>query len=194
MEPFIYQKVKNEVNGEGTTIVAADRFALMAKTEDSLPFPPGEEDERPTQGYQLNENEKDVKIEPEQPNPDDSYVSFPAKPYAHPLIMDQMPTDQRIALISDAVNYLADNTDTESQEMLQNMLEVVRNLKIARSTSSASSSKPARPAWLAYLANFEVAPRADAAMGDAAEDSPAKIDEANKVDLEEDEIDYGFDK
>ena len=107
--------------------------------------------------------------------------------------MDQMPTDQRIALISDAVNYLADNTDTESQEMLQNMLKAVHNLKTSRSASFASSSRPAQPAWLAYLAIFENAPPADAAMGDAAEDSPAKIDEANKVDLEEDECDFDFD-
>ena len=100
VEPSIYQKVKNE---EGTTIVAASGgLALTVKAEDSLPFPPDEEDERPTQGYQLNENKKDVNIEPEQPNPEDSYVFIPLKPYAHPPIMDQMPTDQRIALISDA--------------------------------------------------------------------------------------------
>ena len=186
-------RVKNE---EGTTIVAADGgLALTVKTEDSLPFPPGEEDEGPTQGYQLNENEKDVKIEPEQPNPDDSYVFFPVKPYAHPPIIDQMPTDQRIALIIDSVNYLADNMDTESQEMLQNMLKAVHNFKTSKSASSASSSsKPAQPAWPACLANFEGAPPADAAMGDAAEDSPAKLDEANKVDLEEDGCDFDFNK
>ena len=164
----------------------------MAKTEDSFPLPPDEEDERPTQGYQLNENKKDVKIEPEQPNPEDSYVFIPSKSYAHPPIMGQMPTDQGIALINDAANYLAGNTDTASQEMLQNMLKAVRNLKTSKPASSASSSRPAQPAWPAYLANFEDAPPADAAMEDAAEDLPAKIAEANKVDLEEDETDYGF--
>ena len=106
-----------------------------------------------------------------------------------------MPTDRRIALISDAVNYLADNTDTESQEMLQNMLKAVHNLKASKSASSASSSsKPAQLAWLAYLANFDDAPPADAAMGDAAEDSPTKIDDPNEVDLEEDECDFDFNK
>ena len=171
----------------------------MVKTEDSPPLPPGE-GERPSQGYQLNENKKDVKAEPEQPDPDASYVLISSKPYAHPPIMDQMPADQRIALISDAVSYFAGNTDPASQEMLQNMLEAVRNLKSSKLASSASPSKPieeapaagAQPAWPAYLANFKEAHPADAAMEDAVEDSPAKIAEANKVCLEGDEIDYGF--
>ena len=149
-----------------------------SRTEDSLPLPLDEENERPSQGYQLNENKKDVKTEPEQPNPDASYVFIPSKPYAHPPIMDQMPTDQRIALISDAVNCLAGNTDPASQEMLHDMLEAAHNLK---SSKSASSSKPAQPAQPAYLANFEDAPPADAAMEDAAEDSPAEIAEAKST-------------
>ena len=193
MEPSIYQKVKNE---EVPTIVTADGgLAATVKTEDSLPLPPDEEDERPTKGYELNEDKKDVNIEPEQPNPDDSYVFVPSKSYEHPPIMDQMPTDQRIALISDAVNYFAGNTDSESQKMLQNMLKAVRNLKTSKpASSSSSSSRPTQPAWLTYLAKFEDAPPADAVMGDAAEDSPAKIDDPNKVDSEEDDIDYDFDK
>ena len=97
-----YQKVKNE---EVPTIVTADGgLALTVKTEGSLPLPPDEEDERPTKGYELNENKKDVKIEPGQPNPDDSYVFVPSQSYEHPPIMDQMPTNRRIALINDAVN------------------------------------------------------------------------------------------
>ena len=156
-------------------------LALTIKTEDSLSLPP-DEDERPSQGYQMNENKKDVNIEPEQFDPDASYMFIQSERYAHPPIMDQMPTDQRIALLSDAVSYLIGNTDPGSQEMLQNMLDACHNLRSSKSASSAPTAKP-----------VEEAPAADAAMEDAAEDSPAKIADDKKVDLEEDEIDYDFD-
>ena len=64
--------------------------------------------ERPSQGYEPNEDKKDVTIEPEKPNLDDSYMLIStSKSYANPPIMDQMPTEERLALINDAVNYLA---------------------------------------------------------------------------------------
>ena len=176
--------------------MADGRLALTIKTEDSLPLPP-DEDERPSQGYQMNENKKDVKIEPEQFDPDASYMFIQSERYAHPPIMDQMPTNQRITLLNDAVSFLVDNTDPESQNMLQDMLEAAHKLKSSRSTSSASSPKPveeapaagAPPVWPAYLAKFKDAPPADAAMEDAAEESPAKVADDKKVDLEEDEDD-----
>ena len=102
---------------------------------------------RSTRGCELNEDKKDIKIEPEQPNLDDSYVLVPSESYEHPPIMDQMPTDQRIALISDAVNYLAGNTDSESQTRLQNTMKAVHDLKISKLTSSSSSSGPALLIW-----------------------------------------------
>ena len=155
---------------------------------------------RPSQGYELNENKKnDINIEPDQPDLDASYVPISPKPYAHPPIMDQMPTDQRITLLNDAVSYLVGNTDPESQKMLQDMLEAAHKLKSSKSTSSASSSKPveapaagAPPVWPAYLAKFKDAPPADAAMEDAAEESPAKVADDKKVDLEEGEDDCDF--
>ena len=113
--------------------------------------------------------------------------------------MDQMPTDQRIALISDAVNYMVGDTDPESQKMLQNMMKAVHNLKISKmassSSSSSSSSGPALPILLNYLAkHVEEASPADAVTGDATTDSPAKVDDPNRVSLSESDNDIDFDK
>ena len=108
--------------------------------------------------------------------------------------MDQMPTGTRIALIIEAVNHIADNTDPESQKFLQNMMKVIHDLKISQkfSSSSSSSGKPL-PIWPQHLAKHvnENSP-ADAVMTDA--DSPAKIDDANRVSLSESDNDIDVDK
>ena len=39
--------------------------------------------------------------------------------------MDQMPTEERIALINDAVNYMVGSTDPESQKTLQTHADAV---------------------------------------------------------------------
>ena len=109
--------------------------------------------------------------------------------------MDQMPTDQRIALISDAVNYLVGNTDSESQKCCRIMVKAVHDPKISKMASSSSSSGPALLIWLNYLAkHVEEASPADAAMGDATTDSPAKVDDPNRVSLSESYNDIDPDK
>ena len=116
-------------------------------------------------------------------------------PYEQPPIMDQMPTRERIALIIDAVNHIADNTDPGSKKFLQNMVKVVHDFKISQkpfSSSSSSSGNPL-PIWPQHLAKHvnETSP-ADAVMADA--DSPAKIDDANKVSLSESDNDIDVDR
>ena len=108
--------------------------------------------------------------------------------------MDQMPTEERIALISDAVNYMVGNTDPESQKMLQNMVKAVHDFKISKkSSSSSSASGPSPPIWPNYLVeHVKETPPADAVMEDA--DSPAKIDDADKVSLSESDNGINVDK
>ena len=109
--------------------------------------------------------------------------------------MDQMPTGERIALIIDAVNHIADNTDSESQKCLQNVVKAVHGLKISQKSSSPSSSSSGPPLqiWPQHLAKHvsETSP-ADAVVEDA--DSPAKIDDAHKVSLSESDNDIDADK
>ena len=192
METSVYKKAKTE---EVTTkaVTADGGLILTVKTEDSLP--PPSEDDRSTKGYEPNENKKVIKIEPkEQPNPDDSYVLVQPAPYEQLPIMDQMPTDERIALISDAVNYIVGNTDPESQKFLQNMMKAVHDLKISKkSSSSSSSSRPSLPVWPNYLTeHLKVPPPASAVMEDA--DSPAKVDDAHKVSPSESDNDIDVDR
>ena len=76
------------------------------------------------------------------------------------------------------------------------MLKAVHSLKTSRLHHHHHRHRDLRSllGLRTYLANLEDAPPADAVMGDAAADSPAKIDDPNEVDLEEDDIDYDFDK
>ena len=194
MGSSVYKKVTTEEDTAKTVTADGGLALTLIKTEDSPPLP--EEDHRSTMGYEPNDNTKNIKIEPkEQPNPDESYVHVQSAPYEQPPIMDQMPTGKRIALITDAVNHIADNTDAESQKLLQNMLKAVNDLKISQKSfsSSSSSSRPSLPIWPQHLTKHvnETSP-ADAIMEDA--DSPAKIDDANKVSPSESDNDIDVDK
>ena len=194
VDSSIYKKVKTEEDTAKTVTANRGLVLTLIQTEDSLTLP--EEDNISTKGYEPNEDTKNIKIEPkEQPNPDENYVLVQSAPYEQPPIMDQMPTGERIALIIDAVNHIADNTDPESHKFLQNMMKAVYDLKISQKSSSSSSSSSGYPlpTWLQHLAKHvnETSP-ADAVMADA--DSPAKIDDANKVSLSESDNDIDVDR
>ena len=96
-----------------------------------------------------------------------------------------MSADAQVSLITDTVNFNADNDDPESQAFMQKMLELVHDLEASKKSSSQPSGSSGTK-----CAKEENSP-ADEVMPDV--NSP-KIDDPNKVDLSESDNDMGGDK
>ena len=125
----------------------------------------------------MNEDKKIIKYE--NHSPDTQPESDTKSP-----IMDEMPSEERIASLNDAVALLTNDADPDSLQLLQNILDVAHIVKKTnKSNPAASSSRP----------STEAAPPADDKMGDAAVDPGTVIEEKYRVDLEEsDESEHGY--